>query len=192
MFAMPGLPAFSLAPKRTSDGISCDEQGVFVGDVPLLRRCTGSCGHVTWSVRTAAELNDELTALYRLPVDVAAKAGALALIAAAFNRGDLAMAAIAAGQMRLPDPPRISKEAESADEVAHRASDLRRIGLLKAAPDWDAKHPRTGTKPNPGWFALKPKPSVPRRVAPADVGSEYQATEWLAPAESQRSSPCVH
>jgi hypothetical protein len=116
---------------------------------------------VTWSVRTAAELNDDLTALYRLPVNVAAKAGALALIAAAFDRGDFAMAAIAAGQMRLPDPPPLLKRAESTDDIARRASALRRVGLLKADPDWDAKHPRTGTKPNPGWFALKPKPSVP-------------------------------
>jgi len=151
MFAMPGLRARSLAPKRASDGISCNEQGVFVGDVPLLRRCTGNYGHVTWAVRTVADLNDELTALYQLPVDVAAKAGALALIAAAFNRGDLAMAAIAAGQMRLPDPPRVSRGIETNEALVRRAAELRRSGLLKF---WDpAKHPRTGTPPNPGEFA---------------------------------------
>jgi hypothetical protein len=151
MFAMPGLRALSLTPKRASDGVSCDEQGVFVGDVPLLRRCTGSYGHVTWSVRTAAELNDELTALYRLPVDVAAKAGALALIAAAFDRGDLAMAAIAAGQMRFPDPSSVSRGVETNEDLIRHAAELRRSGLLKF---WDpAKHPRTGTPPNPGEFA---------------------------------------
>lgn len=164
MFAVPGLRAHSLAPKRASDGISCDEQGVFVGDVPLLRRCTGSYGHVTWSVRTAAELNDELTALYRLPVDVAAKAGALALIAAAFNRGDVAMAAIAAGQMRFPDPSPVSKGVGTNEDLIGRAAELRRSGLLKF---WDpAKHPRAGAPPNPGWFAPTGSEPETARVIP--------------------------
>ena len=150
-----------MPPSGRATGFLATSKEFFIGDVPLLRRCTGSYGHVTWSVRTAADLNDELTALYRLPVDVAARAGALALIAAAFNRGDLAMAGIAVAQMQLPDPPSALIGAKPVDDVADRVSALSRIGILKADPDWDAKHPRTETKPNPGWFALKPKPSVP-------------------------------
>ncbi len=151
MYAMPGLRAFSLAPKRGSGGICCDEQGVFVGDTPLLRRSCGSFGHAIWSVRPIAKLNDELTALYRLPVDVAAKAAALALIAAAFNRGDLAMTAIATVQMQFPDPQPLSKGVEANGDLVRRVGELRRSGLLKF---WDpARHPRAGTPPNPGWFA---------------------------------------
>ena len=62
------------------------------------------------------------------------------------------MAAIAAVQMQFPDPPPLAKGAESSAELRRRAAELHRSGLLKE--DWDpAKHPRTGTPPNPGWFA---------------------------------------
>src|SRR5580700_9897024 len=86
MFAMPGLRVFSLAAGSDSGGISCDAHGVFVDGVPLLRR---ECGTGSWTVRLLAEINEELTTRYRLPVDVTAKAGALALIVKAFNRDDL-------------------------------------------------------------------------------------------------------
>src|ERR1700685_4630331 len=92
MFAMPGFPAFSLAAGRDSGGVSCDAYGVFAGDVPLLQRERAGNRNGPWTVRPVAELSDELTARYRLPIDIAAKARALALIADAFNRGDLAMA----------------------------------------------------------------------------------------------------
>jgi hypothetical protein len=35
--------------------------------------------------------------------------------------------------------------------------DLVACGLLKADDGWDEQHPRTGSPPNPGWFAPKPK-----------------------------------
>ncbi len=103
MLAMSGLRAFSLAAKRASGAMSCGVNGVFVGGVPLLQAAAGAKRQ--WSVRPISELNEELSAQYGLPVDVAAKANALALIAAAFNRGDLAMTAIATVQMQFPDPP---------------------------------------------------------------------------------------
>jgi hypothetical protein len=149
MLEMPGLRAFSLSRSRDDGRVSCDARGVFVGDVPLLRQERGSG---SWTVRTLAELNDELAARYRLPIDIAAKAGALALIANAFNRGDLALAAIAAVQMQFPDLPPLAKGDESTDEIMRRALELYRSGLLKAG--WDpTKHPRRGSAPNPGWFA---------------------------------------
>jgi hypothetical protein len=151
MLAMPGLRAFSLSPARDSGRVSCDAQGVFVGDVPLLNRTPVGVGDVVWSVRPIAELNDELAACYRLPIDIAAKVGALALIASALNRSDLALAAIAAVQMQFPDPPPLAKGDEASDEMMRRALELYRSGLLKA--DWDpSKHPRRGSPPNPGWF----------------------------------------
>jgi len=162
MLPLSGLRAFSLSAGRTSGGVSCDADGVFVGGIPLLARSGTAAG---WTVRSAAEFNDELTERYRLPVDVAGKAGALKLIASALNRGDLAMAAIATVQMQFPDPPPLSKGFETDDEIARRAAELWQSGLLKA--DWDpAEHPRTGTKPNPGWFALKPKPTSVPSVKP--------------------------
>jgi hypothetical protein len=119
MFAMPGLRSFSVAADRSAESVSCTAQGVFVGHVPLLEKIDGS-----WSQRPPAKLNEELTACYRLPVDIAAKANALSLIAAAFNRGDLAMAAIATVQMQLPDPPSWAKGPEKRDDIVWRAREL--------------------------------------------------------------------
>ena len=183
MLAMPGLRAFSLSAGRVSGGVSFDTDGIFVGDVPLLTRSreVGS-----WSVRPIAVLNDELTACYRLPVDVTAKAGAMALIANALNRGDFAMAAIATVQMEFPDPPPLVKGAEPIDEIMRRAAELYRSGLLKA--DWDpTKHPRIGVPPNRGWFAPVPKEPKPpaagwplRRVNVAAREAFAEATEIFA------------
>jgi hypothetical protein len=151
MFAMPGLRAFSLAAARGLGGVSCDVDGVYVGDIPLLTCCEANGANKRWVVRPISELNNELSALYRLPVDAARKANALQLIATALNRGDIAMAAIATVQMEFPDPPPLAKGVESRAEVERRATEFYHSGLLKF---WDpAKHPRAGTPPNPGWFA---------------------------------------
>ena len=137
-----------------------------------------------WAVRPLAELNDELTARYRLPVDVAAKAGALALVANALNRGDLAMAAIATVQMQFPDPPDLAKDVETSDELAHRALALYRSGLLKAGP-WDpTKHPRRGTKPNPGQFTLVPK-------EPKAPSTDSRSMRWPQPHVNQSAREFV-
>ena len=133
MLPLTGLRAFSLSVGRDSRGISCDERGVFVGDIPLLAQRRGGTAKGIWTARPVAELNDELTARYGLPIDVAAKTGALALIANALSRGDLVMAAIATVQMQFPDPPPLAKAAEPDDEIIHRAAELCRSGLLKAA-----------------------------------------------------------
>jgi hypothetical protein len=129
MLATPGLRVFSLAAKRGSEGVSCDAQGIFVGGVPLLQ--APSEGNRYWRVRPVAELNKELTARYRLPIDLASKVGGLALIAAALNRGDLAMAAIAAVQMQFPEPPPLEQGSEKPQETVRRAQELVRSGLLK-------------------------------------------------------------
>jgi hypothetical protein len=169
MFAMPGLRAFSLSAERTSNAVSCGARGVFVGDVPLLQAAGGAGANRQWSVRPISELNEELSAQYGLPIDVVAKANALALIAAAFNRRDLAMAAIATVQMQFPDPP-LTKGRATEEEIGRRALDLHRSRLLKF---WDpAKHPRTGTPPNPGWFAPESGESerpVPTKPEPITV-----------------------
>lgn len=151
MHAMPGVRAFSLSADRRIDRVSCNVNGLFIGDVAVLQKQVLVGAHAHWTVRSIAELNDELTTCYRLPADIASKTSALGLIAHAFNRGDLAMAAIAAVQMQFPNPPRLAKVPETPSDIARRAAELFRGGLLKF---WDpAKHPRIGTPPNPGWFA---------------------------------------
>ena len=150
MLAMPGLRAFSLARKRGAEGVSCDADGVFVGGIALLQ--PPGAGNSSWCVRQLAELNKGLSARYRLPIDIASKAGALSPIAAALNRGDVAMAAIAAVQMQIPDPPPLANRTERPDEIVRCARELCRSGLLKFF--WNpAQHPRAGVPPNLGWFA---------------------------------------
>jgi hypothetical protein len=160
MNVLSGIRSFSLSPSRSRTGVSCDPEGVFVGDVPLLTRSAGQ-----WVVRPLPALNDELSESFQLPIDASRKLGALTLIATALNRGDLAMAAIATVQMQFPDPPSVEHDAETDAGVIRRALDLWQSGLLKA--DWDpAKHPRTGAPPNPGQFATKPKPASVPSVKP--------------------------
>jgi hypothetical protein len=173
MTTMPGLRTFSLA-ARGHGGVSCDADGVFVGDVALLQRLKIGGAGAHWHVRPIDELEAELTAIYRLPIDTARKANALRLIAMALNRGDLALAAIATVQMRFPDPPPLAKGAETDREIARRALELHRSGLLKF---WDpAKHPRAGEPPNPGWFApingdeSESAPVVPAAMRPTRPG----------------------
>lgn len=170
MFAMPGMRAFSLAASRDVQRVSCDADGVFAGDVPLLRRRAARDNDEQWDVRPLAELNDELSAIYRLPIDIAAKARALGLIASALNCGDLATAAIVAVQMQFPDPPPLTKTEETTNALMRRALELHRSHLLKADPDWEAKHPRTGAPPNPGWFAPVPKELQPPIADPGRLG----------------------
>ncbi len=148
MLHLPAMRTFGLR----SGGVQCDRDGLFVGSVPLLRRERDSYGRENWSVRPQSELEDELTARYGLPIDATAKAGGLASVARALDRGDLALAGIAAVLLQFPDPPPLEKGAPAADDWARLAWELAGSGLLKG--DWDpAKHPRTGQKPNPGWFA---------------------------------------
>jgi hypothetical protein len=61
------------------------------------------------------------------------------------------------------------------------AAELYWSALLKVDDDWDELHPRTGTKPNPGWFAEKPEdPNLPaKRGWPLPVVNEKLKT-WIA------------
>jgi hypothetical protein len=148
MLHLPATRTFGLRP----EGVRCGPDGLFVGSAPLLRRRRNVYGREGWSVRPEEELNKELAARYGLPIDAAAKAGGLASVARALDRGDLALAGIAAVLLQFPDPPPLEKGAPAADDWARLADELAGSGLLKG--DWDpAKHPRTGQKPNPGWFA---------------------------------------
>ena len=148
MLQMLAARVFALRP----EGVRCGADGLFVGPVPLLRRERDSYGREHWSLRPAAELDNELTARYGLPIGATAKAGGMATVASALDRGDLTLAGIAAVLLQFPDPPPLEKGAPAAEDWARLAAELAASGLLKG--DWDpAKHPRIGEKPNPGWFA---------------------------------------
>ena len=144
--------------RLSEDGVRCGADGLTVGPAPLLRRAASG----GWEVRPRDEAEAELTALYGLPIDLSGKQGGLATVAAALERGDAALAAIAAVLLGFPDPPGLAKDAPVRGSV-ELAAQLAASGLLK---DWDsAQHPRAGDKPNPGWFAAKPVDA--RAVLPA-------------------------
>ncbi len=152
MLDSPGARMFRLR----RGGVHCDRDGLFVGPIALLTARRDATRTATWTVRPEAELNDELSACYGLPIDSAVKRGGLAGVAAALNRGDVALAGIAALLLRFPDPPSLEKGEPSPDDVLALAAELFWSGLLKG--DWDpGKHPRTGEPPNRGWFASVPK-----------------------------------
>ena len=135
--------------RLSEQGVRCGTDGLHVGPTPLLRR-SGPGG---WEIRPPDEAETELAALYGLPIDLSGKEAGLATVADALERGDAALAAIAAVLLGFPDPPGLAKDAPARGSV-EVAAQLIASGLLK---DWDsAQHPRAGCPPNRGWFAAKP------------------------------------
>ena len=153
--------------KMSGSGISCGRAGVFVGEVPLLERPRGPNASQQWQPRRMPDLNRDLGKRYDLPVEFTAKIGGLAAIARALDRGDLVHAQIAALHLQIPDPPALTKTAQSMSEIADLARQLRSSGLLKA--DWNpAKHPR--------WPAGSPD-SIGGEFAPAGSASSDPAAD---------------
>lgn len=132
-------------------GIECDKDGLRVGGVTLLAlNAKGG-----WTPRDDRDLATDLSRLYGFPVDIGSKRAGLTVVATALQSGDIAKAQIAALHLQLPEP--INNRSAQETDRENLARDLIACGLLKADADGDAKHPRTGSPPNPGWFANKPK-----------------------------------
>jgi hypothetical protein len=58
----------------------------------MLERARRSDGALEWRTRPALDLNRDLSARYRLPIEIGSKIERLAAIAKALNRGDLVYA----------------------------------------------------------------------------------------------------
>jgi hypothetical protein len=122
-------------------GVTCSEDGLLVGQTPLLERVTNGDGQ-RWRPREIATLDRELSRVYGLPVTIASRAGGLIAIARALNSADLLRAQIVAVHLALPDPPGLAKLAtRTKDETLHLAGLLHASGLLKAGWNPDL-HPR--------------------------------------------------
>ncbi|HEX6841065.1 MAG TPA: hypothetical protein VF113_06045 [Stellaceae bacterium] len=84
-----------------------------------------------------SDINVALSNCYGFVVDATAKMRGLEVVARALNRGDLALAQIAALNLCLPDPPSLEKR----DTVKQQAAEPSDCGISKGA--WDAtRHPR--------------------------------------------------
>jgi hypothetical protein len=134
---------------ETSDhnnlGLACTDQGLLLGRTPLIERRDGR-----FVVRERDAIERLLSHAYRTSYSAGRIMPGLATVAAALNAGDQGLARIAAVHLRLPNlPDRAARDAMEAMDV-----------LLKYARDESgddarnpALHPRTGTPPNPEWFA---------------------------------------
>jgi len=134
-------------------GIECDEGGLRVGDVALLARDEKGA----WAARDERDLDYDLSRAYGFPVNVRVKMAGLGAVANALQSRNIAKAQIAALLLRLPDPLPLAGAALGKSGERRLSRDLVACGLLKADDGWDEEHPRTGSPPNPGWFAPKPK-----------------------------------
>jgi hypothetical protein len=126
-------------------GLACTDNGLVLGRTPLIEK-RGAC----FVVRDRGEIARLLKYSYPGGLAVDQLMPGLATVAAALNANDPALARIAAVHLKIPDLPSLAARDALAAEDA----------LIKYArdgggdADWNpALHPRTGTPPNPGWFA---------------------------------------
>lgn len=73
---------FRLSPRERGHGVSCDSDGAFIDNVPLLKRITKN-GKETWMPRASDDISADLSTRYGLPIDVSTKTHGVAAIAAA-------------------------------------------------------------------------------------------------------------
>ena len=122
--------------------------------------CSAALLHGRFVVRARGEIERLLKCAYDGEPPVDRLMSGLATVASALNANDQCLARIAAVHLQMPDL------ASAAVRDALAAEDL----LIKYAGDdgtgaanWNpALHPRTGTPPNPGWFATTGEAEVPR------------------------------
>jgi hypothetical protein len=149
-------------------GPACTDNGLLLGRTSLIERRGGR-----FVVRNRDEIERLFKRAYGGEPTVDRLITGLATVASALNVNDACLARIAAVHLKIPDLP--NKAARDALEAED--------SLIKYAQDeggsanWNpALHPRTGTSPNPGWFA------------PTD-GSHDTSGERVA--ENQFSSPRI-
>lgn len=128
-------------------GLTCAEDGLFLGHSPLLERKGDRL-----VPRSQAELEQLLARGFGFEVSLDRVMGGLDTVASALNAGELCRARIAAVHLRIPDLPDAFAQLDM--QIEDVRFKLDRIAKAAAGGDWDPdKHPRTGTAPNPGWFA---------------------------------------
>lgn len=116
-------------------GLACTDDGLLIGRTPLIERCDG---RFVVRERAAIErlLKHACSSVDRLM-------SRLAAVASALNANDSCLAHIVAVHLKIPDLPDLAAR----DEIEFEDAVIRSV-------DWNPDlHPRTGTPPNPGWFA---------------------------------------
>lgn len=139
---MTALPMFRLGDRGagTVRRLSCDREGVFLGDYALVKSSHDRRGRRIYKTRDPAEINEALSAAYGGAVDFASRVPGLQLAARYLSEGRWALAQIAALQLRLPDLP---------DDAA-----VERLRKIEALQRGNPNH--FGPGPKGGQFAPKP------------------------------------
>jgi len=126
-------------------GLACTDRGLLLGQTLLIERRDGR-----FAARERHEIARLLKCVFPDGFAVDRLMPGFATVAAALNANDPALARIAAMHLQIPDLP----------SAAARDAMIAEDALIKYArgeggdSDWNpALHPRTGTLPNPGWFA---------------------------------------
>jgi hypothetical protein len=141
-------------------GLACTADGLVLGRTPLIERQDRR-----FVVRERSEVERLLRRAYESDPPIERIMCGLGTVARALNADDQCLARIAAVHLRIPDlpSPLVRSDMESEDCLIKYARDE------GGETDWDpAKHPRTGTPPNPGWFA------------PTDGGSDESTPTQVA------------
>ncbi len=126
-------------------GLACTKDGLVLGRTALIERRDQG-----FIVRERSEIERLLCRAYRTDVAVARLMPGLATVAAALNANDPCLARIAAVHLRIPDLPNDTAR----DGMEAEDSLIKYTRDESGGSDWNpALHPRTGTPPNPGWFA---------------------------------------
>jgi hypothetical protein len=74
--------------ERRGDGVFCGEEGLFIGDTPLLEETRDDGERTAWRPRSQSELESQLGKSYGVGVDFGAKMSGAATIARALTDGD--------------------------------------------------------------------------------------------------------
>jgi hypothetical protein len=126
-------------------GLACTDDGLLLGQTPLIERREGR-----FVVRERNEIERLLRRAYPGEPAVDRLTPGLTTVASALNANDQCLARIAAVHLKIPDlPNQAARDAlETEDSLIKYARDQ------GGSIDWNPTlHPRTGTLPNPGWFA---------------------------------------
>ena len=127
-------------------GLACTDDGLLLGRTSLIERRDGR-----FVVRARGEIERLLKCAYDGEPPVDRLMSGLARVASALNANDQCLARIAAVHLQMPD----LASAAVRDALAAENSLIKYAGDEgTGAANWNPElHPRTGTPPNPGWFA---------------------------------------
>jgi len=161
-------------------GLACTDDGLLIGRTPLIERRDGR-----FVVRERDEIERLLQRGHRYIGEADRLMPGLAVVARALNADDPCLARIAAVQLKLPDlPSEAAREAiEAEDSLIKYARDQ------GGSADWNpALHPRTGTPPNPGWFAPTDGGHASLGVHVAENQLDARGTDAALATNSERAN----